>query len=352
MIGWYVHHHGWGHATRVRAILPHLDDEVTVFSSLPAPPGLPSHARWETLPFDADDIVDPRGARHSPRHFGDETARGALHWAPIAHPGHRARLALIADWVATTAVSAFVVDVSAEVTAFVRLLGVPVVVVAQPGLRTDRPHRMAYEMADRILAPWAEGTIPAAGLDHFRDRVRRVGGVSRYDGRDAGDGRGAGDGRDADDGRGGGDAAGRRVLFLGRTLPESVRHRTATLLGEAGWTVETAGTGDGDRIDDVWPMITRARVVVSAAGQNSVADLAAANARAVVVPQERPFDEQEETARVLAAGGWAEVAPSSAEADEVAALVERAATRTPDWRGWQVRGAAERAAAVIEEVRV
>lgn len=352
MIGWYVHHHGWGHATRIRAILPHLDDEVTVFSSLPAPPGLPSHARWETLPFDADDIVDPRGARHSPRHFGDETARGALHWAPIAHPGHRARLALIADWAATTAVSAFVVDVSAEVTAFVRLLGVPVVVVAQPGLRTDRPHRMAYEMADRILAPWAEGTIPAAGLDHFRDRVRCVGGVSRYDGRDAGDGRGAGDGRDADDGRGGGDAAGRRVLFLGRTLPESVRHRTATLLGDAGWRVETAGTGDGDRIDDVWPMITRARVVVSPAGQNSVADLAAANARAVVVPQERPFDEQEETARVLAAGGWAEVAPSSAEADEVAALVERAAVRTPDWRGWQVRGAAERAAAVIEEVRV
>lgn len=346
MIGWYVHHHGWGHATRVRAILPHLDDEVTVFSSLPAPPGLPSHARWETLPFDADDIVDPSGARHAPSHFGDETARGALHWAPIAHPGHRARLALIAGWAATTAVSAFVIDVSAEVTAFVRLLGVPTVVVAQPGCRTDRPHRMAYEMADRILAPWAEGTIPAAGLDDFRDRVRRVGGVSRYDGRDAGGGRDAGAGRGADH------AAGRRVLFLGRTLPESVRHRTAMLLGEAGWTVETAGTGDGDRIDDVWPMITRAQVVVSAAGQNSVADLAAANARAVVVPQERPFGEQEETAGVLAAGGWAEVAPASAEADEVAALVERAAVRTPDWRGWQVRGAAERAAAVIEEVRV
>ncbi|NYF16922.1 hypothetical protein HDC37_001747 [Microbacterium sp. AK009] len=334
MIGWYVHHHGWGHATRLRAILPHLGDEVTVFSSLPEPAGLSAGVRWVTLPADADDIVGADGVLRSARHFGDETARGALHWAPIAHPGHRRRLAVIADWAAAIEVSAFVIDVSAEVATFVRLLGIPTVVVAQPGRRTDRPHRMAYEMADRILAPWAAGTIPAEGLAGFDDRVRRVGGVSRYDGCDVGG------------------AAGQRVLFLGRTLPESVLRRAATLLGDAGWTVETAGTGDDDRVDDVWPMIARAGVVVSAAGQNSVADLAAANARAVVVPQERPFDEQGETGRVLAAGGWAEVAPASADADEIAALVERAALRAPDWRGWQVRGAAARAAAVIAEVRV
>ncbi|WJL96596.1 glycosyltransferase [Microbacterium sp. ET2] len=334
MIGWYVHHHGWGHATRLQAILPHLVDEVTVFSSLPEPPGLSAGARWVTLPSDADDIVTADGARRSARHFGDETARGSLHWAPIAHPGHRARLAVIADWAAAIEVSVFVVDVSAEVAAFVRLLGIPTVVVAQPGRRTDRPHRMAYEMADRILAPWAAGTMPAEGLTGFDDRVRRVGGVSRYDG------------------RGADRAVGRRVLFLGRTLADSALRQAIALLRADGWSVETAGTGDGDRADDVWPMITRAQVVVSAAGQNSVADLAAANARAVVVPQERPFDEQGETGRVLAAGGWAEVAPCTAGSEQLVALVQRAAGRRPDWSGWQVSGAAARAAAVIDEVRV
>ncbi|MEI3868257.1 glycosyltransferase [Microbacterium sp. CCNWLW134] len=334
MIGWYVHHHGWGHATRLRAIVPHLDDEVTVFSSLPEPIGLPAGARWVRLPSDADDIIGVDGARRPARHFGDETARGSLHWAPIAHPGHRARLAVIADWAAAGEVSAFVVDVSAEVSAFVRLLGIPTVVVAQPGRRTDRPHRMAYEMADCILAPWAVGTIPAEGLAGFDDRVRRVGGVSRYDG------------------RGAGHAGGRQVLFLGRTVDDVVLRRAIALLRADGWSVETAGTGDGDRIDDVWPMIAGAQVVVSAAGQNSVADLAAANARAVVVPQERPFDEQGETARVLAAGGWAEVAPPSVDPEQLVGLVTRASDRTPDWSGWQVRGAAARAAAVIGEVRV
>ncbi|TQK20698.1 glycosyl transferase family 28 [Microbacterium sp. SLBN-154] len=334
MIGWYVHHHGWGHATRLRAIIPHLDDEVTVFSSLPQPTDLPAGVRWVRLPSDADDIVGADGARRPARHFGDETARGSLHWAPIAHPGHRARLAVIADWAAASEVSAFVVDVSAEVAAFVRLLGIPTVVVAQPGRRTDRPHRMAYEMADRILAPWAAGTVPAEGLTGFDDRVRRVGGVSRYDGRRAGD------------------SAARRVLFLGRTVDDAVLRRAIALLRADGWSVETAGAGEGDRVDDVWPMIAGAHVVVSAAGQNSVADLAAANARAVVVPQARPFDEQGETGRVLAAGGWADVAPSSTDPEHLVRLVQRASDRTPDWSGWQVRGAAARAAAVIGEVRV
>ena len=47
---------------------------------------------------------------------------------------------------------------------------------------------------------------------------------------------------------------------------------------------------------DPWTELTSARVVVSWAGQNSIADLAAAAPRAVVIPQQRPFAEQRETA--------------------------------------------------------
>lgn len=332
MIGWYVHHHGWGHVTRLLAVRPHLLDQVTVFSSMPRPSALPLETRWIPLPSDSDPVARPGGAYLDAAQLGDVTAGGSLHWAPVGHPGHRARLALIADWVARHPVSAFVVDVSVEVTVFARLLGVPTVVFAQPGERTDAAHRLGYDLADRIIAPWAPDTIEAVALRSREHRLHRVGGISRYDGRARAD-----------------EPDPRRVLFLGRTL-DPARLRTATgLLQADGWRVDTAGTRDDDRTDDVWPILCRAAVVVSAAGQNAVADLAASRARAVVIAQERPFGEQEHTARVLSARGLADTAGDDVTPEELVRLIEHAAGRSPRWSDWQVDGAASRAAAAITE---
>ncbi|KJQ52625.1 glycosyltransferase [Microbacterium sp. SA39] len=337
MIGWYVHHHGWGHATRMQAIHPHLDSEVTVFSSLPRPSGLGAGTIWVRLPSDAEPVTGSDGVLRDAHEFGDVTAHGALHWAPIGHPGHQARLAAIAEWIAHNPVEAFVVDVSVEVAILARLLGVPTIVLAQPGERTDAPHRLGYDLADRILAPWAAGTIETAELADREDRVRRVGAVSRYDGH-------------ARDAALDGDPDARRVLFLSRTLDAPRLQETTALLQADGWIVESAGAGENDRVDDVWPLLCRATVVVSAAGQNGIADLAAADARAVVIAQDRPFEEQEATARVLAAQGYAQTASADVSPEKLVELVRRAAETPPRWDGWQVRGAAARAAAAIEEL--
>ena len=334
MIGWYVHHHGWGHLTRMQAIRPHLDDEVTVFSSLPAPGDLGDDTAWVRLPADADPVVTADGAVRAAHELGDVTAGGALHWAPVGHPGHQTRLAMIADWIARHPVSAFVVDVSVEVTAFVRLLGVPTVVFAQPGDRSDRPHRLGHALADRIVAPWPEGIFDASELSDHHARVRHVGGISRHDGRSR---------HTADD-------AARRALFLSRTLDESRLEQTIDLLTARGWEVETAGARDDDRVADVWPLLCRAKVVISAAGLNGVADLATAGARAVVLPQDRPYGAQEHTARFLQAAGLASTAPAGSSPAQVVELVERAAVSPPDWSGWGTTGAAARAARAIQEV--
>lgn len=333
MIGWYVHHHGWGHVTRLLAVRPHLREHVTVFSSLPQPSMLPADTRWMPLPSDSDPVAGGDGARVAATELGDVTAGGALHWAPVGHPGHQARLALIADWVARHPVSAFVVDVSVEVTVLARLLGVATVVFTQPGERTDAAHRLGYDLADRIIAPWAPHTIDAAALRSREDRVRRVGGISRYDGRV----------RAAEPDE-------RRVMFLGRTLDPARLRATIGLLRADGWQVDTAGAGDDDRTDDVWPMLCRAGVVVSAAGQNAVADLAASGARAVVIAQPRPFDEQVATARMLSARGLADTVGADVTPRDLVRLIGRAAARTPAWVEWQVAGAASRAAAAITGV--
>lgn len=328
MIGWYVHHHGYGHVARFRAVRPHLHRDVRVFSSLPRPAELEERVEWVVLPHDADTVEQEDGSVCDPR-AGDPTVRGALHWAPHDHPGHRARLATIASRSAD--LRAFVVDVSAEVVAFARLLGLRTLAVTQPGERTDAAHALAYDLADRILAPWAHGAVSATALAARADRVVWTGGISRYDGRTADDAR-----------------ADRSVLFLGRALEDRVRDEAVARLTADGWRVRAIGHDSASRIDDPWPLLASSTVVVSAAGQNSVADLAAAGARAVVVAQDRPFDEQRATADALERWTLARVAPDDVDAAGIVALVEAAAGDAPDWSRWQVAGAARRAAEAVE----
>ena len=333
MIGWYIHHHGFGHVSRFLAVQPHLRAPVIAFSSMPRPAGLAGDVEWVRLPPDAEPFEAPDGTRVEPRD-ADPTARGHLHWAPHGHPGHRERLATIAATAASRDLDTFVVDVSAEVVAFARLLGVRTVAVTQPGTRTDAPHALAYGLADRIVAPWPEGAVDAPGLAPHADRVTWTGGISRFDARAVS-----------------GAVDHRRVLLLGRVLPPDVRDESVRRLGERGWNVTSVGHDDASRVDDPWPLLTRSTVVVSAAGQNSVADLAASGARAVVIGQERPFDEQRATAESLEAWGLARRADGAVSADHLVDLVEKAAGDAPDWSRWRVSGAAARMAAAIEGTR-
>lgn len=307
---------------------PHLPGTVVAFSSLEAPSDLPPGTRWVELPRDDapyvrhGESVDPRSA--------DPTAGGLLHWAPLGHPGHRRRLAAIAA--ASADLDAFVVDVSVEVALWVRLLGLPTVVVTQPGDRTDGVHSLAYRAADRILAPWPEGAAPSAALDEARDRVVWVGGISRFAGRPRTAAREP-----------------RSVLVLGAALAGGALERARAEAASAGWAFRTVGADAAHWSADPWDALCAAEVVVSAAGQNSVADLAAAGARAVVIAQERPFDEQAATAAELDRAGLA-VVSHPPEPGAFVGLLDRARALDPRWEQWQTAGAPERAAAVIGSV--
>jgi hypothetical protein len=327
-IGWYVHHHGRGHLTRLLAIAAHVDAGIRCFSSLPEPAGLPANCTWTVLPRDDEpgDHGDPRDA--------DPTVAGLLHWAPLDHTGHRTRLAAITAAVAADPVSAFVVDVSVEVALLVRLLGIRPVLIAQPGIRDDAPHRSAFQAATRIVAPWPQALLEPAHLQEVGDKVVYTGGISRFDGRP----------------RTGASADG--VLLLGGAGGSAVTGddiRAAEAASGEPWRV-LGGASDAAWEADPWEALTSASVVVSWAGQNAIADLAAAEAWAVVVPQERPFAEQAETAAALERAGLAIVARAWPEPAAWPDLLHRARERRPDWSAWQVQGAAERAAAAIMAV--
>lgn len=331
-IAWYVHHHGQGHLGRLRAIAPQLDADVVCFSSLPEPPDLPVHCTWVRL--ERDDAAEP--GRPEPS-ASEPTAHGLLHWAPLQHGGHRDRLVRIATEAHARGVTAFVVDVSVEVTLLARLLGIPTVLVAQPGERDDAPHALGLRAAERVIAPWPADLVPAPHLDPVRDRTVFTGGISRFEGREPADAPRSG------------------VLLLsgrgGTHVDPAQVEAAARATGDRRWTLLGApGGGEAAWTDDPWAELTRAETVVAWAGQNSVADLAVAGARAVVVPQPRPFDEQVVTGRALARAGLAVVEPVWPSAERWPEVLERVDALDPDWSRWRTAGAAARAAEAIEDV--
>ena len=331
-VAWYVHHHGSGHATRLRAISAHLDVPIVALGSMDRPPRLRDDIVWIRL--DRDDEQEPGGG---PPVDLDPTVAGLLHWAPLGHQGHRRRLARVAEELTRRAVTAFVVDTSVEVTLLGRLLGVPTVLVTQPGRRDDPAHALGLAAATRIIAPWPAQLLAPDHLLKVRDAVAFTGGISRFEGRRPDPAR---PGSVLVLAGGGGAAVGANDLRQARDASPDYEWSLAGTLGDAS----------GQWADDPWPALSSAEVVVSWAGQNAVADLAAAGARAVVVPQERPFDEQRATARALRDAGLGVVRPEWPAAERWTELLDRARELEPRWDRWEVDGAARRAAAVIHSV--
>lgn len=320
MIGYYVHHQGSGHLLRATAIAHALGEPVIGLSSLPPQPGF---AGWVTLDRDDGDPAAP-----------DVTASGRLHWAPRGDAGLLGRMAALAAWVERYRPAAVVVDVSVEVAALVRLLGVPVVVVALPGDRDDPAHQLGYGLAAAVLACWPREVYDPVWLRPHADRVHYVGAISRFDGR-------------------------RRAPVLRHPRPYGVvlggsggsdvtAADVTSLPGDLDWELLLPGPGWRS---DPWPVLCGAAVVVTHAGQNAVADVAAAGRPAVVVPQARPHREQHRTAEALDAAGLAAAVPHwPAPADWSGALDRARGLGGSEWSRWHSGRGAARAAAVVSAV--
>jgi hypothetical protein len=318
-IGYYVHHVGRGHLHRATALAAHLATSggpvVTGLSSMPRPADWPGD--WIELPRDDD------GEAECP------TARGRLHWAPLHHAGLRERTATVSAWIDAVRPAAVVVDVSVEMVLLARLHGVPVVSVVLPGQRDDPAHLLGLEVADELVAFWppdAHGMLRGVPYE-VKERVHCLGALSRFP-------------------------------VVVPTPPRATRH-AVVLVGSGGheqlpvpsgeWTFTVLGTSHDQWVEDPSSLLRDADVVVTHAGQNALAETAAARRPAVVVPQDRPHDEQLTTAAVLRDGPWPAVVLDAWPTDDEA--LDKAATLDgTDWAGWCDGLAVERYADVVRAV--
>jgi len=279
MIGYYVHHHGSGHLVRAGVLARALGEPVTGLSSLPCPKD------WsgEWLQLDRDDV--------SPT-VSQPTANDRLHWAPLHDPGLLRRTGQISHWIEDAVPRLMIVDVSAEVCLLARLHGVPVVSMVLPGSRGDAAHQLGFDVANALVAFWpahVENMLVDVP-DYVRAKVRSVGALSRFGGGDPWERR----------------PGAPRVTLLagagGNNLTRDLLEQARAQSPHWDWTILSRALGGWT--SDPWPAIRDADVVVTHAGQNALAEVAAARRPAVVVPQRRPHDEQVTTGEVLRCGDW------------------------------------------------
>lgn len=338
MIGYYVHHQGRGHLHRAQCVHSHLGVPMTILTSLPRP-----QTRLATGGASIDWVNLARDDDCAP--VEDPTAGAVLHWAPLRHRGLRQRMSTIAAWIEHTAPQVVVVDVSVEVTTLCRLMGVPVIAVAMPGERTDQAHRLGYDLASALLACWPGWVRPPSWPRAWVDKTRFVGAFSRFDARRAADVRT--DTADPVATQGG---PHRVVLMLGaggNTInPENIQQAIAAT---PGWQWDIVGGPHQPWRPDPWPALRAADVVITHAGQNAVAEVAAARVAAIIIPQPRPHGEQDATAAVLREAGLATVLPGWPRPRAWPGLLNEAALRGGQrWARWSPGDGAARAADLIK----
>ena len=286
-IGYYVHHHGQGHRQRAMAIAVHAPDRFTLIGTGLA--DLPE-------PFRRIDLADDRLTKDNIFEGFDGGAErpNALHYAPIAHDGVRARNLAMVEWIAREKPAAIVVDVSVEAAMLARLCATPTIYVRLAGHRNDPAHLDAFRGARALLSPFHADLDDPEMADWIRAKTRYAPGLT---------GPGAAP-RPRDRvvlvvvGAGGSVIDGERLAAAARSTPD-LRWRVIGSVKPApvvpdnlkmlGWV------SDADR------EIAQAGFVIGAAGDGVLGAVAAAARPFVCLPEPRPYGEQVAKGRRLRA---------------------------------------------------
>ena len=307
------------------AIAAASTEPMTGLSSLDRPAGWIGD--WVKLPRD-DESQDARDAR----------AQDRLHWVPLHDSGLRHRMATLAAWIERAKPSVMVTDVSVEIALLARLHGVPVVTFVLPGERGDEAHALGYDIASVILAAWPSSISGmVSGLTTSAvAKVRNVGAISRFPVASLSPRR----------------SQRARVVVLSGKGGSSISARQLAEASRQATEWEWIALGESNWVDDPWPVILSADVIVTHAGESAIAEVSAARKAAIVIPQSRPHSEQLSTARALrSAGGWPTIVRDKFESHDWNEVLGSAAELDGSlWAGWNDGSGAARAAGCIAEV--
>jgi hypothetical protein len=335
-MAFYVHHHGSGHLMRSLSIAAHLPDCRVTFlgSDLERYQSIiPEHICCISLPLDTSADND---------YWAVEREPAGLHYAPLGVSGQKARVAMLSKFFTAHDQLLLVVDVSVEVAMLATLCGIPTVIVRQNGKRDDLPHTLAYKNAVGLLAPYGQNLQPKEA-EWLSQKTFFTGGFSRYAGQ-------------ADNtppycrqvailvGRGGTSID---KTFISKLLAECPDWHF-NLLGEVDGVdmeLSTDNLSVYSHLAEPLPILSQCIVVIGNAGHNTVMEVASLNKRLIVIPENRPFEEQLIKAQMLEKQGFARmVLPESILSADWSAELGKIVQTTPNWNTTIIDTAANEAA--------
>ena len=155
-LGYYAHHHGSGHCRQIdklAALLPvDAKSQLIVFTSLSPDDYSFSYLdeqqiiRLQAEDECADDVLKGRAGEH--------WQPASLHYSPIGNSNIQKRSHQILDIIYRYHIDLMVIDVSVEVAMLCRAASIPYLYIRLPGIRDDTPHLNAFAGALALLAPY------------------------------------------------------------------------------------------------------------------------------------------------------------------------------------------------------
>ncbi len=292
-ISYYAHHMGTGHLRHAGRIVEARSFDVQVTSTGTSnlhllPPGT------NYVPLTSDAMED---------HSKIPEPGEYLHYAPVGAPIIERFSALNRAW-KQFAPDVVMVDVSVEVALFARLSGYRVALRRMPGTRTDTPHKVGYEVADALFAYYPKSFEDPAHLAQYGSKshylptppsARYLPGSSQNSTPDTS-----------------ASSMPRRVAVqtsLGASLSLTEIANAAALTPNWSWNVLGSVHRDTQKIPqnlclhgtvphpEYW--MSKADVIVTSTGHNAVVAAAVCRKPVVLIPEERPFDEQRSYAHML-----------------------------------------------------
>ncbi len=254
--------------------------------------------------------------------------------------------------------TAVVVDVSAEISQYLRFLGVPVIGVRQHGDRTDTPHLCGYNAAYKLLAPFPKILEAPDVPQWIKEKTIYTPGFSRYCWQTLSKSTAREQLKISQqqkvvlvlNGKGGGKHSLSKIAAAAEATPQWLW----LIVGEIHrdcYDVSRNVSVLGWR-EDTYTYLKAANVAIASGGHNTVMEIGTARVPFLCIPEPRPFDEQIVKAQLLEKLGLSFTANTFPDGKAIGSILAKLTQL--DVTKWEqviaVDGAAQAARAIESEV--
>ncbi|MET3809713.1 glycosyltransferase [Arthrobacter sp. UYEF3] len=289
-VSYYAHHFGTGHLRHAQKVAASELFDLQVTSTGP---------RKDTLLNGTLEYVELSPDVGSAAPPAKVSSDSYLHFAPTGDLIQQRFAELNRAWKEFNP-DVVMVDVSVEVALFARLSGYPVAFRRMPGNRRDQAHQMAYSLADALFAYFPSDLEDPRHMEIFGHKSHYLSVAQPSENSSSADPTKL-------------NPAQKSRVVVQTSLASSIRlyHVACAAAKSPEWDWEVVGAVEADGtplpanlilhgvLSDPIPIMHSADLIISSAGHNAVVAAASCHRPVLLVPEDRPFEEQHTFARNL-----------------------------------------------------